>query len=146
MAASVFQPENGFAVMERLKKRRDFLNAQKGRRANSGLFSVQAIQRTDEGTARCGFTVSKRVSLKAVVRNRIRRRLKEAVRIGDGTQVNQATDYVVVARLDTLHAPFSRIRTELTKAFAKLSQKPDNTLERPDTPATPKPNQSRDHA
>ncbi len=121
--------------MERLKKRRDFLNVQKGRRANTGLFSVQALLRADGETARCGFTVSKRVSLKAVVRNRIRRRLKEAIRIGDSNMAASSTDYVIVARPDCLNAPFGHIRTELARAFVKVSRKPENTP--PPRPSVP---------
>jgi ribonuclease P protein component len=113
--------------MERLKKRRDFLNVQKGRRASTGLFSLQALPRADGSSSRCGFTVSKRVSLKAVVRNRIRRRLKEALRIDGGKTAAGASDYVIVARIDCLTAPFNHIRSELAKAFVKVSRKPENT-------------------
>jgi ribonuclease P protein component len=113
--------------MERLKKRRDFLSAQKGRRANTGLFSLQALPRGEGCEARCGFTVSKRVSLKAVVRNRIRRRLKEAVRTDGSKTAANAMDYVIVARLGCLAAPFALIRTELARAFVKVSRQPETT-------------------
>ncbi len=48
--------------MERLKKRREFLKVQQGRRAHTGLFSVQALPRDGAVDSRVGFTVSKRVS------------------------------------------------------------------------------------
>ena len=64
---------------ERLKKRRDFLAAAKGHRAARRAFVLEARAREDEGSPRFGFTVSKRTAAKAVERNRIRRRLREAV-------------------------------------------------------------------
>jgi ribonuclease P protein component len=105
-------------VIERLRKRRDFLKAQKGRRANTGLFSVLALRKT-EGPARIGFTVSKKVDARAVKRNRIRRRLKDAVRLEADVFRNSPADFVVIARPDALTAEFSRIRSDLRKAMAK---------------------------
>ncbi len=117
--------------MERLKKRRDFLKVQKGRRVHTGLFSIQALRQDDPAQSRLGFTVSKRVSPSAVLRNRIRRRLKEAVRIGDHGVVATGMDFVVVARRDSLTAPFSRITQELTMALRKAATLPPDTASAP---------------
>ncbi|MGL4242145.1 MAG: ribonuclease P protein component [Beijerinckiaceae bacterium] len=106
--------------MERLLKRRDFLKVQKGRRANTGLFSVMALPKND-GPARIGFTVSKKVDVRAVKRNRIRRRLKEAARLEAGAFEATAADFVVVARKDALTADFARLRSELRQAMAKAA-------------------------
>jgi ribonuclease P protein component len=106
--------------MERLRKRREFLKVQKGRRANTGLFSVQALAR-GEGGARIGFTVSKKVDVRAVKRNRIRRRLKEAARQVGATIAGEGVDFVVVARADALMAPFDRLRSELERTMAKAA-------------------------
>jgi ribonuclease P protein component len=104
--------------MERLKKRREFLKVQGGRRARTGLFSVQALPRPEGGPSRVGFTVSKRVSPSAVKRNRIRRRLKEAMR---RVEAPGATDYVVVARIEALNAAFGRLTSELHQALGKAA-------------------------
>jgi ribonuclease P protein component len=108
--------------MERLKKRRDFLRVQKGRRVHTGLFSVQVLAQETEAVSRVGFTVSKRVSLSAVKRNRIRRRLKEAMRTMDHGVSATGTDFVIVAKLESLTAPFARITSELTRALRKATQ------------------------
>jgi ribonuclease P protein component len=108
--------------MERLKKRRDFLRVQKGRRVHTGLFSVQVMPQEAEAVSRVGFTVSKRVSLSAVKRNRIRRRLKEAMRTMDHGVSATGTDFVIVAKLESLTAPFARITSELTRALRKATQ------------------------
>ncbi len=108
--------------MERLKKRRDFLRVQKGRRVHTGLFSVQVLPQETETVSRVGFTVSKRVSLSAVKRNRIRRRLKEAMRTMDHGVSAMGTDFVIVAKLESLTAPFARITSDLTRALRKAVQ------------------------
>jgi ribonuclease P protein component len=107
--------------MERLRKRRDFLKVQKGRRVHTGLFSIQALPQEETQATRVGFTVSKRVSPLAVKRNRIRRRLKEAMRLKDHGVPATGMDFVIVARPDALTAPFARISSELTKALRKAA-------------------------
>jgi ribonuclease P protein component len=106
--------------MERLRTRRDFVKVQKGRRANSGLFSVMALDKA-EGPARIGFTVSKKVDVRAVKRNRIRRRLKEAARLEASVFKDATADFVVVARPDALTADFGRLRLELRRAMEKAA-------------------------
>ena len=64
--------------MERLKQRADFLAAATGTRAPAAAFVLQARKRADEGPARVGLTVSKKVG-NAVERNRVRRRLRDRV-------------------------------------------------------------------
>jgi ribonuclease P protein component len=108
--------------MERLLKRRDFLKVQKGRRVHTGLFSVQALLRDEGGFSRCGFTVSKHVDKSAVIRNRIKRRLKEAVRLDPQAKVSTGMDFVVVAKKESLTASFQMIRSELARALTKAQR------------------------
>jgi ribonuclease P protein component len=117
--------------MERLRKRRDFLKVQKGRRVHTGLFSIQALPQEEAQATRVGFTVSKRVSPLAVKRNRIRRRLKEAMRLEDHGVSATGLDFVIVARPDVLTARFARITSELTKALRKAAppQSQDTALD-----------------
>jgi ribonuclease P protein component len=123
VVASAFRPDRGplvlAAVMERLLKRRDFLKVQKGRRVHTGLFSVQALPRDDEDPSRCGFTVSKRVDKSAVKRNRIRRRLKEALRLDQQANSSTGMDFVLVAKAESLKSGFLTIRSELSRALSK---------------------------
>jgi ribonuclease P protein component len=107
--------------VERLLKRRDFLRVQKGRRANTGLFSVLALPKP-EGASRIGFTVSKKVYASAVKRNRIRRRLKEAARLEAAAFAGSAADIVVIAKPEALRADFALIRSGLRTAVAKAMQ------------------------
>ena len=84
-------------MIERLKKRRDFLAAAKGSKAARRAFVLEARKRGDDGPPRFGFTVTKRTAKKAVERNRIRRRLREAARLA-AENAPAGHDYVLVGR------------------------------------------------
>jgi len=103
-------------VIERLKKRRQFKAAAAGSRFARPAFVLQALRREDGGPARIGFTVSKRVARKAVARNRIRRRLKEAARLA-APAAEAGTDYVVIARSEALAQPFATLAAEFGRGL-----------------------------
>ena len=65
--------------MDRLRQRADFLAVANGARVNLAAFTLQGRLRDDPGPIRVGFTVTKKNG-NAPERNRIRRRLREAVR------------------------------------------------------------------
>jgi ribonuclease P protein component len=71
---------------------------------------------------RAGFTVTKKNG-NAVIRNRIRRRLREAVRCHAGRDMAPSTDYVIVAREQALTAPFSRLTEELTRRITARAER-----------------------
>jgi ribonuclease P protein component len=107
---------------ERLKKRRDFLAAQKSHRASRRAFVLEARARGDEAPPRFGFTVSKRVATKAVERNRIRRRLREAARLVSES-ARPGHDYVLVGRRAALTEPFSELTSALIDAMRRVPQR-----------------------
>ena len=69
------------------------------------------------GTNRVGITVSKKLG-GAVVRNRVRRRLREVYRLNEAS-FSPGWDIVVVARSKSVDAPFA----SLTKAYLALAEK-----------------------
>jgi ribonuclease P protein component len=101
---------------ERLKKRSQFLAVRRGEKRRGRLFLLEAMERGDDAPARLGFTVTRKVG-NAVVRNRIRRRLKEAVRVHAADDMVAGTDYVLVGRRDILTAPFDELQRELSRRF-----------------------------
>jgi len=107
-------------MVERLKKRRDFRAAAKGQKAARRAFILEARERGDECPPRFGFTVSKRVAKSAVERNRIRRRLKEAVRRVAPQATLCGHDYVLVGRRAALHEPFQNLTTALHEALSEM--------------------------
>jgi ribonuclease P protein component len=68
---------------------------------------------------RVGFTVSKKVG-NAVVRNRVRRRLREIARQVIPQQARPDLDYVLVGRQAALGRDFERMRQELVEALRRL--------------------------
>jgi len=109
-------------AMERLKRRTDFLAAATGASAATPGFVVQERQRGDDGPARVGFTVSKKVG-GAVERNRLRRQLREIVRLSAATGLHAGSDYVVVGRRAALDIPFVRLTEDFTGALKRLEKR-----------------------
>jgi len=68
---------------------------------------------------RFGFTVTKQ-SGGAVQRNRIRRRLKEALRLLNPLPAWPGHDYVILARPEALSMPFRALQGELVRALGKI--------------------------
>jgi ribonuclease P protein component len=110
------------ARVQRLKKRAEFLRAAaKGRKSAQPGLVLQALPRDDKGPARLGFTVTKKIG-GAVIRNRARRRLKEAVRLEFATAAPTGVDLVVIGRDATKERPFSALRQDLRAALRKTGQ------------------------
>ena len=108
-------------VMERLRHRRDFLSTAAGASASTAGFVVQERRRGDDGPARVGFTVSKKVG-GAVERNRVRRQLREIVRLSAAAGFRAGSDYVVVGRRAALGIPFARLAADFTGALKRLDR------------------------
>jgi ribonuclease P protein component len=105
--------------MERLRQRADFLAAASGIKTTAAAFVLQARKRVDDGPARFGFTVSKKVG-NAVERNRVRRRLREIVRIAGSKRIRTGHDYVLIGRRAALKVPFARIAEDFEGALRRM--------------------------
>ena len=103
--------------MERLRQRADFLAAAAATKVPTAAFVLQVRKRNDEGPLRVGFTVSRRVGT-AVERNRVRRRLKQVVRLCAGLPAGN--DYVLVGRREALSRPFDAMVEDFKRAIARL--------------------------
>ncbi len=104
---------------QRLKRRAEFLRvAAKGRKAPVPGLVLQALARDDGGPARLGFTVTKKVG-NAVVRNRTRRRLKEAARLLLARQPVTGFDLVLIGRPATNRRRFALLIDDLRRALTK---------------------------
>ncbi len=118
------EASSGRARFGRLTRRAEFQRAQRGKRLNSTAFALQAFRRPDgetEAGPRVGFTVTKKVGC-AVVRNRIRRRLREAIKTLPADAPEPDHDYVVLAREAALRAEFATLTEALGRAFADIKR------------------------
>ena len=112
-----------------LKKRAEYLRVRKGARCATPVFVLEAKARSHEdrvlpaGEPRFGFTITRQVG-KAVERNRIRRRLKAAVRNVGPDHAKGDFDYVLIARRPALTSEFAALVSELTRAFARVHRAP----------------------
>ena len=109
--------------MERLKRRADFLAAATGSKAPAAGFVLQVRRRDQDGPIRVGFTVSKRAG-NSVERNRIRRRLREVVRLTGPSVMKAGYDYVLIGRRDALRLPSEKITQEFSRALTRVHSGP----------------------
>ena len=86
--------------------------SRKGRRIRDSLFSVHT-RANSLGHARLGLTVSRRVSTKAVIRNRIKRCVRESFRRAQGTL--DGLDLVVIAQPNAGAADTAALRASLQR-------------------------------
>ena len=111
--------------MDRLRQRADFLAVANGARISSSAFTLQSRCRDDLGPIRVGFTVTKKNG-NAPERNRIRRRLRAAVRAldakADFVAMRPHHDYVLVGRRAALTCDFSTMLDDLRSALQRLER------------------------
>ena len=104
----------------RLTRRAEFLRvAKSGRKAAVHGLVLQALARDDTSPARLGFTVTKKVG-NAVIRNRTRRRLREAARLLLRAAPVQGMDLVLIGRDSTRSRPFTELMDDLRRALQKV--------------------------
>jgi ribonuclease P protein component len=110
----------------RLKTRAEFVHVKGGARFVAPSLILQARRRiaeegSDHHLARFGFAATKSLG-GAVMRNRARRRLKEAVRLAGSAAAVEGYDYVLIARSGTVQRPFTELIKDLERALAKVHE------------------------
>ncbi len=125
----------------RLKKRAEFLAMRGGAKMHSAVLILESRLRS-EGEARgteprFGFTVTKKTG-NSVVRNRVRRRLRDAVRLTSGDHAKNGYDYVLVGKRAALTAQFSTIVADVARGLDQTGRNkanPNRTRKGHGTPA-----------
>jgi ribonuclease P protein component len=105
--------------LQRLRRRQDFLAAAKARSVAMPGLILQGRDRRDGLPPRIGFTVTKKLG-GAVIRNRIRRRLREAARLTLPGLVQEGFDYVVIGRGGTGARKFIDLQEDLRLGLQRL--------------------------
>ena len=124
-------------TIHRLTSRPQFLAAAKGVSQARGAVVVQRLDRADgDATIGVGFTATRKVG-GAVVRNRCKRRLREAARALVGQHGVPGSDYVFIARQGTPDRPWERLLDDVKSALTRLASPADGP--RPARPVPPSP-------
>jgi ribonuclease P protein component len=123
--------------LETIKKRSAFKAASTGPRFSTpGFTMLRRPMGAEAGTGlRFGFTVTKKVG-NAVVRNRIRRRLRAAVRAAATRLPHPPMDLVLLARREAISLDFAVIVADILRAATTLAargegKKPASSVPRP---------------
>jgi ribonuclease P protein component len=117
-------------TIERLKKRADFLACAQAPSCARGAVVVQARVRDEAPLVRAGFTATKRVG-GAVVRNRAKRRMREAARLLLPTLAHPGFDYVFIARGGVTTRPWERLLDDVKSALIRLAAERDSAAPDP---------------
>jgi ribonuclease P protein component len=105
-----------------LTKRSDFLAANRGKRFPMPGFVLQVRDRQDDDPAlRVGFTVTKKIG-NAVVRNRMKRRLRSLARELLPELGIRGADHVLIGRSGGIERDFATLRDELKRALGKATR------------------------
>jgi ribonuclease P protein component len=129
-------PEPEFPI-SRLKIRPDFLAAAKADSCARGAVVLQARHRADDAPeVRVGFTVTKRVG-NSVIRNRAKRRMREAARALIPLLAEPSHDYVFVARGGAPTRPWARLLDDVKSALISLRANRETLIRAPSGASDP---------
>lgn len=117
-------------TVTQLKKRPQFLFVRAGVRAAQPHVVVEARRRAGDGPIGLGLTATRKVG-NAVIRNRARRRLREAARLLLPSLGLAGVDYVLVARQSTSEADWSALLDDVRNALIRLRAKLETGQQRP---------------
>lgn len=108
--------------INRIRKKKDFeVIFKKTQRIPQGLKNNLFILKTVKnnlGVNRFGFVVSKKISPKATIRNKVKRRLAEAVK-SETKNIKIGTDLIIIALPGIEKKEFFEIKTALRDALIK---------------------------
>ena len=108
------------AKANRLRQERDFKGvAQKGKAVFSPSLSLKLI-RNNSDVSRFGIIVSTKVSKKAVLRNRLKRRLREIIRL-NLPQLKKGFDIMVLTRAAAKDFEYLQLKEILEGLFRKAN-------------------------
>ena len=107
-----------FERHERLRRSDEFRRVQRGGLRCAGEFVVVLGKRGEQAWTRIGLTVSRKVG-KAVIRNRVKRRLREIFR-RNKSHFPPAMDLVLIARPAAASAKFGALEEEVLRLSQAL--------------------------
>lgn len=110
-----------FPKTARLRKRAEFLKLSRGSAKLQSASFVVLTRSNNHSESRLGVTVSSKVG-NAVVRNRVKRRVREYFR-RHRTELPKCADILIIARPSAADATSERIADELQRALTGVGQR-----------------------
>jgi len=109
-----------FPKSARILRSKDFRRVyDDGAKFSGPLFSAFCLRNTKEGGARVGFTCTRAMG-GSVIRNRVKRRVREAVRVRMD-QVAAGWEIVINPRLRAMTVPFPQLEKEVERLFQRCA-------------------------
>ena len=102
--------------INRIKKKRDFEIIFKNSKSFKNNLFVLKTAKNNLGLNRFGFIVSLKVSKKATIRNKVRRRLSEAIK-NKADEIRTGTDLIIIALPGIDKKEFSEIKESINGAL-----------------------------
>lgn len=131
--------DKNYRLPQRIRKRKYFLRAaNNGRKFVSIGVVFQAVANNLPQTVRVGFTTTKKLG-KANIRNKIRRRLREAVRLAFKAQALPGYDYVFIGRKATVDRPMELLKKDTLYVLHQFKKSLNTKQESPATESSPCP-------
>ena len=121
-----------------LRKRSEFVAMRSGKRQHRSTFVLQTLMhakaettsKSNNSSIRVGYTVTKKVG-NAVIRNRVKRRLRAAAKIAVPVDGLHGHDYVLIGKRAALHSNFETLVSELHSSLQRVHQHSPTTSGRP---------------
>jgi ribonuclease P protein component len=119
---SASKPE-GLPRGRRLRRRREYLRIYDAGKRLAGRLLVLFVSPGDGSAPRLGITVTRKAG-GAVVRNRLKRRVREAFRRAAAARELPPLDIVVNVSPRASAAPYAELRGELDRLLARAAERP----------------------
>ncbi|MEA1962779.1 MAG: ribonuclease P protein component [Patescibacteria group bacterium] len=104
----------------RLSKKKDFDRIfKKGKSSFDGLLGAKALKNNEQEFIRFGIIVSSKISKKAVIRNKIKRRIRNIIAKNYAGSAN-AKDVIIISLPKILGKKYNEIERSLGAHFKKL--------------------------
>ena len=103
---------SSFPASRRLRKSREFKQVQEGGRKHFSKHFLLLVSAANGAKSRVGITITTKIDKRAVVRNKLKRRIRYIFRVHQ-ERLKSPVDMVVIARRDAVLRTYEEVEREL---------------------------------